>query len=244
MRRFCGQSTSEIRWLRNDGLQARRRDRFRSLPATTGATSHSSKSLVASIAPTRLEHSSGATVGSRTVPETTISSKMIIDLRGIIFNTIQIAKEVRHVDAVIEIASRRRCEGEGGYLTPLCSRAERRPHSLDEYGPFRRQDYRIGLPFARRHRRRCRAGQWIDQPNLNEPPLALAGAAANWTIVSTTSSRVTFFASWLLSSSKCCATIRLARSAPLQGTFRSLVSPTTSRQVRLTAGSRSRWASI
>jgi|tagenome__1003787_1003787.scaffolds.fasta_scaffold20955917_1 catalase len=24
------------------------------------------------------------------------------------------------------------------------------------------------------------AGQWIDQPNLNEPPLALAGAAANW----------------------------------------------------------------
>jgi hypothetical protein len=54
------------------------------MPTTTGAISHSSKSLIASIAPTHLEHNSGATVGSRTVPETTISSKMIIDFRSII----------------------------------------------------------------------------------------------------------------------------------------------------------------
>jgi hypothetical protein len=28
MRRFCGRSTSEITWLRNDGLRARRRERL------------------------------------------------------------------------------------------------------------------------------------------------------------------------------------------------------------------------
>jgi hypothetical protein len=37
MRRFCGRSTSEIRWLRNDGLQARRQDRLISGRVASGS---------------------------------------------------------------------------------------------------------------------------------------------------------------------------------------------------------------
>ena len=50
------------------------------------------------------------------------------------------------MEAVIEVSSRRCCEG--GYPAPLCSRTERRPHSLHEYRWFRPKDNRVGLPFA------------------------------------------------------------------------------------------------
>jgi hypothetical protein len=41
MRRFCGRSTSEIRWLRNDGLQARRRGRLISFHAGNNRSNQS-----------------------------------------------------------------------------------------------------------------------------------------------------------------------------------------------------------
>jgi len=41
MRRFCGRSTSEISWLRNDGLQARRLDRLISFHAGNNRSNQS-----------------------------------------------------------------------------------------------------------------------------------------------------------------------------------------------------------
>jgi catalase len=91
-------------------------------------------------------------------------------------------------------------------------------------------------------------GEWIDQPQLNEPPLELQGAAAHW------DHRVDddhyqqpgdLFRKMTPVQQQMLFDNTLARSAPLQGIFRSVMSPTASRQIRPTArASRRRWASI